>query len=187
MARPTGRGRLTCEDCFSIDVREWSRRGLLRDGWEFPWFGNRGSMSVYIKADSVVLSFNWQNPGEIASRSIEQRVPIAHTVCHLGGRRAWFCCTARSGGKFCLRRVAVLYSFGGSFACRRCHGLAYASQQESPRFRRISRARKIRTSLGGSPNLFDNFPAKPPRMHWRTYDRLRARGETADATAFAYF
>ena len=140
-----------------------------------------------LKLNSVVLSFNWQNPGEIASRSIEQRVPIVHTVCHLGGRRAWFCCTARSGGKFCLRRVAVLYSFGGSFACRRCHGLAYASQQESPRFRRISRARKIRTSLGGSPNLFDNFPAKPPRMHWRTYDRLRARGETADATAFAYF
>jgi hypothetical protein len=71
------------------------------------------------------------------------------------------------------------------FAYRRCEGLAYASQQESPTFRSISRSRKIRMQVGGSPNLFEPFPPKPRRMHWRTYNRLRARGEVADELAFS--
>jgi hypothetical protein len=186
MARPAGRGRLTCEDCFSIDVRQWSRRGLLQDGWEFPWFWNRASMSVYIKADLAVLSFYSQNPGEIASRSVEQRVPILRTACHLGGQRAWFRCTVHFGGKHCGRRAAILYSAGDLFACRRCYGLAYMSQRESRTSRSISRAQKIRTLLGSSPNLSGSFPPKPPRMHWRTYDRLRTRGEAADELAFGH-
>lgn len=41
--------------------------------------------------------------------------------------------------------------------------------------------------LGGSPNVLTPFPKKPRQMHLRTYHRLRARGEAADATAFAYF
>ena len=61
---------------------------------------------------------------------------------------------------------------------------AYASQQEnSPENRNINRARKIRMRLGGTPNLFDPFPGKPPRMHSRSYLRLKARGEAADAIA----
>jgi hypothetical protein len=37
MARPAGDGRLTCESCRSIDVREWARRGYLRPGQRFSW------------------------------------------------------------------------------------------------------------------------------------------------------
>jgi hypothetical protein len=191
MARRAGRGRPICENCFSIDVRDLSRRGLLREGHEFSWCWNSagepcGDISVRIKADLAVLSFYSQNPGEIASRSVEQRVPILRTACHLGGQRAWFRCTVHFGGKHCGRRAAILYSAGDLFACRRCYGLAYASQQESPRFRSISRSQKIRMRLGGSANLFEPFPAKPPRMHWQTYNRLRARGEAANRLAFSH-
>ena len=38
--------------------------------------------------------------------------------------------------------------------------------------------------LGGSPNILEPFPEKLPRTHARTYLRLRARGEAADAKAF---
>ena len=55
MARAATGGRLTCESCVAIDVREWKRRGFLR-----------------------------------------QHVPILWTACYLGGRRAWFRCTAYS-------------------------------------------------------------------------------------------
>ena len=53
--------------------------------------------------------------------------------------------------------------------------LAYASQQESPRSRVISRSRKIRMRLGGSPDVLQPFPKRPRGMHQRTYMRLRAR------------
>jgi hypothetical protein len=37
MPRPPGDGRLLCEDCLSIDVREWSRRGYLHPDCRFSW------------------------------------------------------------------------------------------------------------------------------------------------------
>jgi hypothetical protein len=75
----------------------------------------------------------------------------------------------------------VLYTTGGLFECRRCQGLAYATQQETPLYRNLTAAQKIRARLGGSPSTFDEFPEKPKRMHWRTYDRLSARAERAEA------
>lgn len=180
MARPAGGGRLTCGSCTYIDVREWKRRGLLRSGHSFSWRWTRlgeacGNISVRTEADAVVLIFRSQYPGESDWRSVEQRVAIIWTACHLGGRRPWFLCTVYSGGQYCGRRVAILYGAGDLFACRRCYGLAYASQQESPQFRTISRSRKIRMQLGGSPDVLQPFPEKPRRMHRRTYMRLRAR------------
>ena len=37
MGRPALGGRIICESCPSIDVREWRRKGLLRTGQEFSW------------------------------------------------------------------------------------------------------------------------------------------------------
>jgi hypothetical protein len=112
-------------------------------------------------------------------KSVEQFVPITWTACHFGGRRAWFCCTGHSGGQYCGRRVALLYGAGERFACRRCYGLAYASQQESLRYRGFGKAQKIRIRLGGNGDIFDAFPDKPKGMHWRTYDRLRSTHDIA--------
>jgi hypothetical protein len=108
-------------------------------------------------------------------RSTEQRVPILWTACHFGGRRPWFRCAVYSTGRYCGRRVAVLYAAGDRFACRHCYGLCYASQQESPQSRFIRRSRRIRMRLGGSPDLLQPFPKRPRGMHQRTYMRLRAR------------
>jgi hypothetical protein len=33
--------------------------------------------------------------------------------------------------------------------------------------------------LGGSANMFHDFPGKPKGMHWRTYDRLRRAHDIA--------
>jgi hypothetical protein len=189
MPRRAYGGRPTCESCASIDAREWNRRGLLRPDQAFSWSWDRGgepcgSMFVRTEVDAVVLIFRWRNAGDAEWKLVQQRVPIVWTMCHLGGRRPWFRCTAQSGGRYCGCRVAILYGAGEVFACRRCYGLAYASQQESPKLRRISRSRKIRMRLGGSPDLFQPFPDKPRRMHRQTYFRLRARGEAADAVAF---
>jgi hypothetical protein len=122
------------------------------------------------------VMFSSRRSQDSERKSVEQRVPITWTACHLGGRRAWFRCAVYSNGRYCGRRVALLYGAGELFACRRCYGLAYASQQEAPMHRGVYRAQKIRMRLGGSANLCEPFPEKPKRMHWRTYLHLRARG-----------
>ncbi len=186
MGRPYG-GAPTCEDCPAIDVRAWQRKGLLHPGQSFPYSWSRegepcGSIRVRTEPNAVVLSFYARDWDSDAWKLVNQRVQIARTVCHLGGHRPWFCCTAYSNGRRCGRRVAKVF-LGESpcFACRHCCGLNFASQHEGPRLRSITRSRKIRMRLGGSPNVCEPFLEKPFRMHSQTYRRLRARGQAADA------
>ena len=73
----------------------------------------------------------------------------------------------------------MLYAAGELFACRRCHDLAYASQQETPLHRGLKQARKIRMRLGGGVDLLEPFAQRPKGMHRRTFLRLRARAEAA--------
>lgn len=53
--------------------------------------------------------------------------------------------------------------------------LAYQSQCYSPRDRALTQAGKIRRKLGGAEGIAWDFPEKPPRRRWRTYERLRDR------------
>ena len=188
MARPAYGGRTTCESCASIDVRRWHRDGRLRPGQYFSCSWTQGeepaaSISVRAERDAVILIYRSRSWGASEWKSIEQRVPITWTECHLGGRRPWFICSVCSNGRYCGRRAALLYIAGERFACRRCYGLVYASQQETPMHRGIRQARKIRMKLGGSANLCEPFPEKPKGMHRRTYQRLQARAETASRSA----
>jgi hypothetical protein len=169
MARPAYGGRPTCEGRKSIDVRSWHREGRLHAGQYFSLSWTRGgqpsgSIRVVTVADAVILMFRAERHGHTEEKSVAQRVSITWTACHLGGRRLWFICSAFSGGHYCGRRVALLYGAGELFACRRCCGLAYQSQQESLRHRGLGKAQKIRMRLGGSPSMFDCFPDKPKGM-----------------------
>jgi hypothetical protein len=191
MARPAYGARTTCESCISIDVRHWHREGRLCDGQFISWSWTRGgepagSISVRTEKDAVVLIYRSRSWGGSEWKSIEQRVPIAWTACHLGGRRPWFVCPVYSNGQYCGRRVALLYGAGELFACRRCYGLAYSSQQETPMHRLLGQAQKIRMRLGGSARLCEPFPEKPKRMHWCTYLRLRARAEAREESLNVY-
>ena len=181
--RPYG-ARTTCESSTWIDVRRWHREGRLSAGQYFTcsWtrFGSAaGSINVSTERDAVVLTYRTSPSWSNEWKSINQRVPIEWSVCHFGGRRPWFICRGFCDGRYCGRRVAVLYALREHFACRRCYGLAYASQQESLRERGLLKAQKILIRLGAKPDLFELFPEKPPRMHWRTYERLRRVYEIA--------
>jgi hypothetical protein len=41
--------------------------------------------------------------------------------------------------------------------------------------------------VGGSTSMVEPFPAKPKRMHWRTYDRYRAAYSKFERASFAMF
>jgi hypothetical protein len=185
MVRPAYGARTTCESCKSIDVRQWHREGRLSPGQYFScsWThssGERsGSIKIRTERDAVVLTYQTRRRPATEWKPISQRVPITWTDCHFGGRRPWFICSMYSNGQYCGRQAAVLYGAGDYFACRQCHSLAYATQQESIRERGLLKAQKILIRLGAKPDVLDPFPKKPLRMHWRTYQRLHRAYEIA--------
>src|SRR5499433_2051421 len=138
-----------------------------------------GSITVRVESDAVVLSYRASSCGSNNWKSIQQRVPIRLTACHLGGVRPWFVCPVYCDGRHCGRRAAILYCAGELFACRRCYGLAYQSQQQTALHRRLGQARKIRMRLGGGGDLLEPYPARPKGMLRRTFERLRPRAEAA--------
>ena len=84
-------------------------------------------------------------------------------------RRQWLRCLR------CGRGCRKIYG-GRYFRCRRCYRLRYASQSERGAQRAMNRARKIAKRLhdrwGGATEEEYEFPPKPPRMRWATYNRL---------------
>jgi hypothetical protein len=171
--------RSTCEAVNSIDMRRWAREGRLRPDSSFYWQWTRtgqrtGIIHVHVGTEGLVLDYRVRSAGETEWRPIRQQLWLAWSDCHLGGRRLWVRCG-------CGRRCAKLYGAGHLFTCRSCARLGYESQLEAPRWRLLSKAQKIRMRLGGDANIQMAFPAKPPRMRWSTYERLRHRSEAAVA------
>jgi hypothetical protein len=104
-----------------------------KTGRRFSWKWSRNghptsNISVDVQDDAILLIYRARSSGAQDWKDIRQRVPITWTDCALGGSRAWFVCSVYSNGRFCGRRVAILYAAGDLFACRHCYGLAYASQ-----------------------------------------------------------
>ena len=152
------------EHFAALDVRRLQRLGLLRPGPSFPQHWNRNgkpaaSISVKAEIDRIIVSYErFIAGGEWQS----ERYPILleRARCNYGGQRAWFRCP-RPG-----HRVAILY-LDGIFACRHCHQLAYSSQRIAAWERALNQAQSIRERLGGTASMYDPFPGKPKRMHWR--------------------
>ena len=70
------------------------------------------------------------------------------------------------------------------FICRRCGNLAYQTENATRSGRKLLKAKRLHVRLGGTGNLFEELPEKPPEMSWRTYERLRERGEAARQAVF---
>ena len=91
-------------------------------------------------------------------------------------------------GRYYGRRVALEV-----FACRKCYGLAYASQQGGLQFRNLRQSQRIRTRLGAARTPASPYPTSPAaciseRMsalrRWRNrLKRLRA-GAAEQASNF---
>lgn len=179
MGRPSGGGRPLASHFFTLDVR-WMRR----HGYLVP--GARGiiGQSLNGRPDGQCHIVHGGAGFDVTIGGRRQWIGLDYTPQPFGGQRAWFECPG------CGERCGVLYApraAGSRFACRPCWGVAYQSQRESPRYRPMLRARKIRQQLGGSASMLDPFPARPYGMHQATYDRLRARDITFRAAMAASF
>lgn len=165
-------GKSTTNDMRSLDVRRLNREGLLTPGQSFAWTWTRNnetvaSINIRVNDDSAHLSYRQSWRGE-AWRDCSNTFLIDWTACHYGGHRAWWRCPVAG----CGRRVAVLYSGRGVYACRHCLGLAYCSQRETPTDLAARRANKIRARLGWDRGILNMPGGRPKGMHRRTYLRL---------------
>jgi hypothetical protein len=178
------------EDHCALDVRKLKREGMLDPGYRGSlvwWQGGREVSSIGLLAEHgrVVLKYRHRRGGLGDEwEDVEQPVYLTWTPCNLGGERPWFVCPGVVSGRYCGRRVAILYSAGLYFLCRHCYDLTYRSRQASERLGALHKARRIRQRLGGSANLMEPFPARPKGMHRKTYHRLRRECTAAEMEYF---
>lgn len=124
-----------------------------RCGW---WTGVR--YIVRRAGEALTLTLLWETTAGLWRSD----VGITTTLLHRGGKRTYFECPGLPDQPGCGARVGKLYlPLHGRhcFACRRCHGLAYASQQK----RRLTIADHRRRVFAGPPAIFEDRPT--PASH----------------------
>jgi hypothetical protein len=85
----------------------------------------------------------WVSEGD-TRRKIQVWVDIFSTRCNFGGKRWWFICPQN----LCNRNVGILYVKDKILACRHCHNLSYASQNENKRCARLFYLEKLDDEYG---------------------------------------
>lgn len=177
MARPASSFRPKTSDFHAIDIAWLRRKGARYVGYSgtIRWSSNgreTGSIGYHLELNGLRVRYR-TTPREGSPEDVNELIWIVTTPVHFGGSRHWFECPS------CGRRCRVLYG-GVRFRCRLCRGAAYESQYQHPGMTISDIRWRIRERLderGGMTSRLlglDDFPPKPPRMHWRTYRRLEA-------------
>jgi len=139
--------RQQAEGSNRLSVFWLKKHGYLSQngGWRYgsiKWTYGSGSessigFSVFTKvpdeADHIQLQYTHTNNQTGEKENMDYRVLLASTPCRYGGIRYWFICPLTKNGRYCGRRVGVIYSIGKWFGCRYCGNIAYQSQFEGGR------------------------------------------------------
>ncbi len=150
-----------------LDVRKFIRDGFLAPGREYTWSWTTegrqvASIGMLVDGGDCITLHYCAN-----EKAVRLPIRLTRTECNYGGERVWFLCP------HCGKRSAILYLTSGTFACRHCSKLAYASQSEDAISRLWRKQRKIERRLAGSAGEWNGW-RKPKGMHQTTFDRLRA-------------
>lgn len=104
--------------------------------WTSGWTGDKSSIGIEVlvmDADKYVRFHYTQTDDDGEKKDFNYRARLVTTPCRFGGVRYWFICPLTKNGKYCGRRVGVLYKNGDYFGCRHCHDLTYLSKKENRR------------------------------------------------------
>ncbi len=103
--------------------------------WTSGWSETKSSVGVVVVTgdDEEYLRIHYtqtdRDTGE--KKDFDYKIPLLSTLCNYGGKRYWFRCPWYKNGRYCGRRVGVLYKGGDYFACRHCYNITYASRNAS--------------------------------------------------------
>jgi hypothetical protein len=169
--RTRGYGRRTVEQTRSVDIRDL-RRGAYLGQPSGSWWAVRNKLFC-----QGIQIRHWNDSAITLDNQV---LPVIWVRWHFSGSRPFFVCK-------CGRKVLQLFApRGHSWRCRQCYHLTYATRQAGQRYRLILKAQKVRERLGGDLGVANPFPPKPKGMHWRRYERLRARHDQALEASLSY-
>jgi len=179
-------GGPTVQSAFRVEIDALRRDGLIRPGvrggcvirFSGPYHDLDVEVETHIDGpwnSWVRLKYSTTDYWKNEPLAIDDKIFLATSRPPFGGLRWWFVCPRSN------RKVRELYLplDGRHFWSRRAYELAYASQRETKYDRALRRARKLTLKLGGDP-ADDEYPDKPKRMRWTTYNRLMDKLVTAD-------
>jgi hypothetical protein len=161
----------TVESRNSVSVHYLKKQGCLHEGNNGTLSWSRGdepcgSIGYHVKANGIQFSYR-SRASELAEwENVELFIQFDCTACNYGKQRTWLLCLQ------CDKRVAIVYSEGKYFHCRKCCQLNYRTQHENYFDRQQTKAENIRRKLGGDISMRSHFPDKPKGMHWQTYTQL---------------
>ena len=106
--------------------------------WTHSFSGTESSVGIEISThnEELYLRIYYTKTDQDGNKQdFDYKISLTTTPCFFGGKRYWFICPWYVNGKYCGRRVGVLYFGGKHFACRHCHNLSYQSRNENSRYR----------------------------------------------------
>lgn len=131
--------------------------------WTSGWDGSQSSISISVDTfkGKVRLWYTQTNSWTEEKRFMDYTHGLVTTPCNFGGYRYWFECHLTTNGKYCGRRVGVLYKSPGSWywGCRHCHRLSYDSQRINYRHPLVA--------LVDLESKFEKLEEQVKRRFWR--------------------
>jgi len=159
MGRWSYSSRSTVEECKSITTKFLNDHhyfcGDVRWGG-LNWSCNgekTGSISFVVSTlegdEYIRFQYTQTDRSTGEKTELDYKVRLTWTPCYFGGQRWWFICPLTINGRYCGRRVGVLYLGGGKyFGCRHCYNLTYESSKESHKYDFLFRAMGIEAKHG---------------------------------------
>lgn len=115
------------DGCKSGNIT-WSRNGEQT--------GRIGIESLITEDEQYIrLTYTQTDRDTGEKEDFDYKILLTTTKCFFGGERYWFTCPWYVNGKYCGRRIGVLYLGARHFACRHCHNLSYESRNENKQYR----------------------------------------------------
>lgn len=160
--------KIEADGLRKISVQFLKKHGYLKGSrsgtitWTSEWSGDKNSVSVISDVDEsnpyLRIYYTQTNSDSGEKKDFDYKVQLTTTFCNYGFKRYWFICPLYKSGRYCGKRVGVLYKAGDYYGCRHCYNLTYSS-------RNLSGYAKIFSNISCSD--VDFLEEKVKRTHYR--------------------
>lgn len=159
----------TTDQYHVLDIRQWSRDGLLDkpEPFNFDWILDgrvAATARVKIENDDIYISPIY-HIGDNQFHSKQQRIEVWYERYPGTGYRAFFLCPG------CLHRKCLLYC-ADSFLCKTCLHLVHRCTRETTNDLDKRRYAKACAKINSEPYTY-GMVDRPRYMHETTFKRLR--------------
>lgn len=112
--------------------------------WSYEYSENKSSINFSIVKENwgtsdegAYINLKYTQTDHYTGKKIDMdyKIQLTTTPCRYGGKRYWFVCPLTKDGKYCGKRVGIIYSINRWFGCRHCGNFAYAKQMEGGKYR----------------------------------------------------